>query len=53
MTKFAGIKSDRLKECVDAFILNLNRTATFAVMPSELAFMVRRDQIFSTMLSRR
>jgi hypothetical protein len=46
MKNIVEIKSACLKESADAFAANLLRGASFAAMPSQIAFMVRRDQIF-------
>jgi hypothetical protein len=46
LSKINGVRSECLKECATAFAINLTRMATFAFMPTQLAFMVRRDQIF-------
>ena len=46
LSRIAAVKSDCLKECADAFALNLSRTGAFGAMPVQIAHMVRRDQIF-------
>ena len=40
------IRSVQLKEIVGVFDSNMGRTATFAIMPTSVAFSVRRDQVF-------
>jgi hypothetical protein len=47
MSAILEIRSDALRECANAFSFNIERTATFAIMPSEMAFMCRRDQIMA------
>lgn len=39
-----AIRSACLSKCVTAFIDNLTRTTTFAVMPASVAFLARREQ---------
>jgi len=46
VTKIAGLRSECLKQCAAAFVINLERTAAFGAMPVQIAHMVRRDQIF-------
>jgi hypothetical protein len=46
LKKINGVRSDCLKECAAAFSINLKRMTSFAGMPAQIAFMVRRDQIF-------
>jgi len=44
LNSLAAVRSDHLKGCAMTFASNLERTAVFAFMASEVAFMARRDQ---------
>jgi hypothetical protein len=41
-----NLKSKFLIPVAEAFVANLERTETFAIMPSLIAFQVRRDQLW-------
>jgi hypothetical protein len=45
VSRIEAVRSEALKECAAAFVVNMRRLAAFAFMPAQIAFMVRRDQV--------
>lgn len=46
MKALSEVKSECLKGCANAFAANMERTLIFAMLPTEIAFQVRRDTAF-------